>query len=138
MPEGRAQVVEPGSDVQIWALGDMGPAARKAALLLAETVLSAGVVNPRYIRPLDEDLLIRQSAGTRLFAILENGILTGGFGSLVEAALVRRGYTGRIVRFGWPDEFIPHGDPAYLFERYGLTAQAVAARIRKTWDEASA
>lgn len=133
VPEGRAQVVETGKDVQLWALGDMVPVALQAARLLAGSGLSAGVVNARFIRPLDEALLAEQDSGAKLFATLENGILTGGFGSLVEAALVRRGYAGRIVRFGWPDEFIPHGDPAVLFERYGLTPEAIAARLLALW-----
>jgi 1-deoxy-D-xylulose-5-phosphate synthase len=132
LPEGRAQVVELGKDVQLWALGDMVPVAREAARLLAAGGLSAGVVNARFIRPLDENLLDAQRAAARLFATLENGIVTGGFGSLVEAALVKKGYAGRILRFGWPDEFITHGDSAVLLARHGLVAEAIAARIRET------
>jgi 1-deoxy-D-xylulose-5-phosphate synthase len=137
MPEGRAQIVETGTTVQLWALGDRVPAARQVARLLAEAGVSAGVVNARFIRPLDETLLAAQCAGTTLFATLENGILTGGFGSLVEAALVRRRFAGRILRFGWPDVFIPHGDPALLLERYHLTPAALAARIREALGAAS-
>ncbi len=130
LAEGRAEVLLPGETVQLWALGDMIPIAREAAGLLGDAGWVAGVVNARYIKPLDEALLAGQAGKARVFAVLENGMITGGFGSLVEAALVRRGYAGRILRFGWPDEFIPHGDQAVLFERYGLTAPAIAARVR--------
>ncbi len=136
VPEGRAEVLVEGEAVQLWALGDMIPVAREAARLLTEAGVSAGVVNARYIKPLDELLLTEQAGKARVMAVLENGMITGGFGSLVEAVLVKRGYSGRILRFGWPDEFIPQGEQGLLFERYGLTGPLVAARIREAWEQA--
>ncbi len=133
MPEGRAEAVVPGGDLQLWALGDMVPLACETARLLEQAGIRAGVVNARFIKPLDEELLAVQAGQARLFATLENGMITGGFGSLVEAALVRRGYGGRILRFGWPDEFVPHGEQAVLLERYGLVAPALAARLVEAW-----
>jgi deoxyxylulose-5-phosphate synthase len=53
---------------------------------------------------------------------VENGIVRGGFGSEGQEALLRADYRGTILRYGWPDEFIPQGDPQTLYERYGLTA----------------
>jgi 1-deoxy-D-xylulose-5-phosphate synthase len=137
MPEGRADILVEGEAVQLWALGDMIPIALEAARLLGEAGVPAGVVNARFIKPLDEVLLAEQAGKARVMAVLENGMITGGFGSLVEAALVRRAYSGRILRFGWPDEFIPHGEQAVLFERYGLTARAIALRIRDVWEQAA-
>ena len=136
IPEGEAEIIKPGARVQIWALGDMIPVALEAARLLAGTGVDCGVVNARYIRPLDQRLLADQAGRAAVMAVIENGMMTGGFGSLVEAALVRRGYGGRILRFGWPDEFLPHADPAVLFERHGLTGPAVAARIREALERA--
>lgn len=133
--EGEAETLETGDGVWIWALGDMIPLARDAVRLLAEAGVRAGLVNARYIRPLDERLLAAQADdGARLFATLENGMITGGFGSLVETVLVRRGFRGRLLRFGWPDCFVPHGDPAALAERFGVTAPVVAGRIRQALD----
>jgi 1-deoxy-D-xylulose-5-phosphate synthase len=129
---GKAETVEPGSSVQIWALGDMVPIAERASEILKERGVDAGVVNARFVRPLDEALLNEQSAGARLFATIENGVVAGGFGTAVEEFLVLRGFKGTILRFGWPDQFIPHGPPAVLMEKYGLTSNAIADSIMKS------
>jgi 1-deoxy-D-xylulose-5-phosphate synthase len=126
---GSAQVVEEGERVQIWSLGDMLPLARHTAARLRAAGTSAGVVNARFVRPLDTALLARQADRARVVATVENGIATGGFGSEVEEALVARGFSGRVLRFGWPDGFVPQGTPGVLMERYGLTPAALADRI---------
>lgn len=126
---GRAEVIRPGLEVQIWALGDMIPIALQAATRLAEQGLSAGVVNARFIRPLDTVLLDEQARSTRVWATLENGVAAGGFGSAVAEHLAQSGVAGPVLRFGWPDAFIPHGDPHILFEQYGLTPDAIARSI---------
>jgi 1-deoxy-D-xylulose-5-phosphate synthase len=129
---GRAEVVREGHDVQIWALGDMVPVAEGVADLLASDGLNIGVVNARFVRPLDEDLLLKQAQDARLIATLENGVITGGFGSLVEACLMGKGWCGNVRRFGWPDAFVPQGKAGILFEQYGLTSKTIADDIRKS------
>lgn len=128
---GKGEIIRPGKTVQIWALGDLIPVALQAATELTAHGISAGVVNPRFIRPLDETLIREQAQGARVWVTLENGMVNGGFGSTVAEYLALTGFSGPVLRFGWPDEFIPHGDPGILFERYGLTAQAIAERIRR-------
>jgi 1-deoxy-D-xylulose-5-phosphate synthase len=132
---GKAEVMS-GADaagveptVWIWALGDMVPLALAAAGLLKERGIAAGVVNARFIRPLDEGLLKTQCANAETIATIENGVLTGGFGSGIEDSLSSSGWSGRVVKFGWPDEFIPHGKSEKLMAEYGLTAEAIADRI---------
>jgi len=132
---GRAEVRRPGRSVQIWALGDLVPVAEEAAASLAAQGLEAGVVNARFVRPLDEDLLVRQMSEARVFVTLENGTATGGFGSAVTEFLSDRSYSGRIVRVGWPDQFVPQGAPAALMERFGLTAARVVTRVREALGE---
>jgi 1-deoxy-D-xylulose-5-phosphate synthase len=126
---GKAEVIRPGTTVQIWALGDQIPAALQAATLLTARGLSVGVVNPRFVRPLDHELMYAQAREARIWATLENGVAAGGFGSAMAEHLAKSGFQGPVLRFGWPDEFIPHGDPAILFDRYGLTPQAIAESI---------
>jgi 1-deoxy-D-xylulose-5-phosphate synthase len=132
LPLGQAEILRPGSGLQIWALGDMIPLANEVADLLArEQGAKAGVVNARFIRPLDEAMLAKQAPDTKLFVTLENGNVAGGFGSGVEEALRKNGFGGRVLKFGWPDEFIPHGSQESLMNAYGLTPRAIAAAIRK-------
>jgi len=131
------------ADVWIWALGGMLPVAEDAAARLAGQGpdsddarerpragrLKAGVVNARFVKPLDEELLARQCRGARVIATIEDGVADGGFGSAVAEALTRLGYAGRMLRFGWPDRFVPHGPAEVLREEAGLTGAAVARAI---------
>jgi len=112
--------------VWIWALGDMVPLAEEAADRLAGQGIVAGVVNARFVKPLDNKLLAKQAAGTQVVATIENGVADGGFGSAVEESLMKLGSTARVCRFGWPDRFVEHGDVAKLREKHGLTAEAIA------------
>jgi 1-deoxy-D-xylulose-5-phosphate synthase len=126
---GRAEVLREGRDVQLWALGDMIPIALEAADSLGASGHAAGVVNTRFARPLDLDLLKKQSAA-RVVATLENGMVTGGFGQGVEDSLRQAGFTGHVLKFGWPDAFIPHGAKQSLMARFGLTPDAVVKTIQ--------
>ena len=131
IPIGKAHVVRTthkGEGIWFWALGDTVQTAERAADLLAEKGMTAGVVDARFVRPLDEALLGEQAAA-ELIMTLENGILTGGFGAGVEEFLVAQGAGHKLLKFGWPDEFIPHGTPEELMAQFGLTAEAIAERV---------
>ncbi len=129
LPIGQAEILRSGRLVQLWALGDMVPLAQSVAAMLAQRGFSAGVVNARFVRPIDRSLLERQADQAAAIVTLENGVRDGGFGSAVEEALADFGYAGRALRVGWPNEFVPHGDLATLRLRYGLTPEAVFAQI---------
>jgi len=126
IPVGSAKVLRDGKDLQIWALGDMIPVAEKAAEILQAKGISAGVVNARFIKPLDLSLLERQAKTARIFVTIENGVVSGGFGSGVEEALLASGFRGNVHKFGWPDEFVTHGRTDILMQKYGLTPEAIA------------
>ncbi|MDP6809523.1 MAG: 1-deoxy-D-xylulose-5-phosphate synthase [Kiritimatiellia bacterium] len=130
LPIGKAEVLRAGGPVQIWALGDMIPLAEVCADRLHEKGIEIGIVNPRFIKPLDEDLLKQQAATATVIVTIENGVLTGGFGDGVAEVMRGAGFTGTVLPFGWPDDFVTHGTPAKLMEAHGLTAEAIVARIR--------
>jgi 1-deoxy-D-xylulose-5-phosphate synthase len=132
---GKAEVVRSqGSGVRsqgsviLWALGDMVPLAKGVADVLAEKDIAAGVVNARFIKPLDTELLKEQSRGTKLIVTIENGIAAGGFGSAVEEFLGEQGWQGRVLRIGWPDAFVSHGDQKALMLEHGFTAESIAGK----------
>ena len=131
LPLGRAEVVSDGKAIQIWALGDMVPLAERVAGILVRQGMSAGVVNARFVRPLDEALLLTHISTAHTIATIENGVVKGGFGSEVGSFLASRHYEGSFLPFGWPDEFMPHGIMNELSERFGLTATTIAAAILK-------
>ena len=130
LPIGRAEVVVPlrgsGPEVWFWALGDMVPLACETAALLAARGMRAGVVNARFVKPLDTGLLAEQAAGASVFVTLENGAVAGGFGSAVLEALSARGLRVPVRAFGWPDEFVGQGTTRQLMEGGGLTPERLA------------
>jgi len=113
------QLSNPGAPLQLWALGDQVAKAFEVAELLAARGLEAGVVNARFVKPFDAELLARQRAAGARIASLENGAVAGGFGEAI----------GADFRFGWPDAYITHGATSELESAYGLTASAIAEAI---------
>jgi 1-deoxy-D-xylulose-5-phosphate synthase len=133
---GRASVIrEPARDAEqsawLWALGDMIPLAESASELLEEKGIGAGVVNPRFVLPLDTDLLAQHSREAGAIVTLENGMASGGFGSVVEEQVCSRDNEAGIVKIGWPRSFIEHGKSSDLFERWDITPEAVCERVCK-------
>ena len=127
---GKAEVLSEGSDVAIWALGNMVGVAKKVAEILKEKGISAGVVNARFAKPLDENLLREQAGKAKIVATLEDHSVRGGFGSAVAEFASENNMGIHIEIIGWKDEFIPHGSSVgVLREMYGLTPEAVAERI---------
>lgn len=130
---GKADPLSEGSDIVIWALGPMiQDALELSRRLEAEDGLSVGVVNARFIKPLDRDLLLNQAKFAHLIVTMEDGILSGGFGSAVLETLSDAGLATAVHRIGWPDRFIEHGsDVAILRASAGLAPEQMLAGIRR-------
>ena len=101
----------------IWAAGDWLKKANEVARLVG----GCEVVHARYMKPFDAELLSRQRKAGMMIVSLENGSVSGGFGEEIGADL----------KFGWPDEFIPHGSQSELESKYGLDAVSIAAAIKR-------
>ncbi len=119
---GKAEILREGKDVTIIALGTMVSPSLEAANLLEKEGIFCSVINARFIKPLDTELLNKIKA--KIIFTVEEGASSGGFGSAVQEALNRPVY-----RIGLPDEFITHGSRDILLEKYGLTTQGIAGRI---------
>lgn len=136
---GEAEVIREGAEIQVWALGSCLPdALRLADGLAASAGVRVGVVNARFVKPLDRALLLRQAdAGARLFVTLEDGAVTGGFGSAVLEELSAAGRRAQVVRLGWPDRFVGHAsDVATLRATHGLSPEAMLAAALEGWRRA--
>ena len=130
LPIGKAEVLREGQDVSIWAIGSMVQSAAQAAEKLAEQGISAGVVNMRFVKPLDKELLLVQAKEYGKIVILEEGVLQGGVGSAVletlnEAQLLTK---CQVLTLGIPDEFVLHGDKKLLFKDLELDVDAIVAK----------
>jgi 1-deoxy-D-xylulose-5-phosphate synthase len=139
IPIGKAEVLRPGSHIMIWALGPMIPEAiAHAERLAAEHDLSVGVVNPRFVKPIDHELLLEQAAEATLFVTMEDHVLAGGFGSAIIETLQDAGLTTAVERIGWPDKFVEHGSNAEVLRAaYGLSPEHSYKRIVARWKNLS-
>jgi 1-deoxy-D-xylulose-5-phosphate synthase len=135
LPIGKAEVLADGSDVAILGLGPMIALAKDLAAALAREGFSTAVVNPRFVKPLDREMLARFASRVAAFVTFEDHVKMGGFGSAVVEALeemkfAEMGHAVPVVRIGWPDQFIEHGKVEQLRAKYGLTVETALAQVR--------
>ena len=130
LPIGKAEVLRTGMDVCFWAIGSMVQTALDAAELLEAQGISAGVVNMRFAKPLDVELLREHAQSYGKIITLEEGVLAGGVGSAILEELNENKLLEQCeVRcFGIPDEFVMHGDKKLLFRDLGLDTPTIAAK----------
>jgi 1-deoxy-D-xylulose-5-phosphate synthase len=132
LPVGRGEWLKSGDNLVFVAIGTMVQTAMKAADLLAAAGIQSGVINARFIKPLDEELLFEVARKTRWIVTLEENSLMGGFGSAVMEALNSAGILGpRILRLGLPDCFVEQGSRDELLNCLGLDPASIAERVRK-------
>ena len=135
LPVGQAEVLKQGSNIMIWALGSMVQDALKlAARLEAEEHLSVGVVNARFVKPLDRTNLLSHAACIPLIVTMEDHVLSGGFGSAVLEALQDADCSAAVERIGWPDTFVEHGTSQEILRAaHGLSPEAIYRRVVNRW-----
>ena len=129
LPVGKAEVLQDGSDVAILGLGPMTAMARELAIRVERDGYSAAVINPRFIKPIDCEMLQQYARRVAAFVTFEDHAKMGGFGSAVVEALEEMGSAVPVVRIGWPDQFIEHGKVDALRARYGLSVDAALAQV---------
>ena len=126
---GKAEVVRHGRDVALFGLGNMMELALETADLLAASGISAAVINPRWIKPLDTATIEFFARSVDVICTFEDHVLHNGFGCAVMEHLSDQGIRTPVVRIGWPDQFIEHGTVPILREKHGLTAKAAVEKI---------
>ena len=131
LPIGKAETIKEGTDLMVWAIGSMVAEAEKTAALLKEKGISAGVVNMRFAKPLDEELLLADAAKTHRIVTMEEGVVKGGVGDAVMETLNNHGLlqATKVLPFGIPDEFISQGDKKLLMHDIGLAPEQMAEKI---------
>ncbi|MDD2734847.1 MAG: 1-deoxy-D-xylulose-5-phosphate synthase [Desulfuromonadaceae bacterium] len=131
LPVGMAELLREGTAATILALGTMVRPALEAASALEEEGISLTVVNARFVKPLDEELLITLAEKHGILITIEENSLQGGFGSAVLELLEQRGLRGtRVLRLGYPDTYIPQGEQHELRTMLGLDSTGIATSIR--------
>lgn len=125
----KCELISTGSDVEIWALGSMVKTSADAAGILRDKGYSVGLVNARFVKPLDKSGLAESMARTCSIVTLEDNITTGGFGSAVSDFVNQSKSDVKLLKLGWPEQFLEHGSMDELFVKYRLDAVSVSERI---------
>jgi 1-deoxy-D-xylulose-5-phosphate synthase len=126
LPVGRGEVCREGRRVAILAFGAMLHPA-----LAAAGELEATVANMRFVKPLDDDLVLRLATTHDLLVTVEENAVQGGAGSAVLESLAAQGVAVPVLQLGLPDQFVEHGDPAGLLAECGLDAAGIVRSIRE-------
>jgi 1-deoxy-D-xylulose-5-phosphate synthase len=129
LPIGKAQVVRDGDEIAIWGLGALLPMAVELAGRLEEQGYSAAVINPRFVKPLDREMLAEHAGKVAAMVTFEDAVLMGGFGSAVLEALNDMRLDIPVVRIGWPDHFVEHGKVDQLRAANGVSVEAALEKL---------
>ncbi len=130
LPIGKGEILREGSDVLLIATGNMVHETLKAAQSLSAQGIEAAVINARYVKPLDEELILDYARRTKNVVTIEEHVLMGGFGSAVLELFEAAGLTDvKVKRIGIPDEFVEHGKQNILRANYGLTAEGIIETV---------
>ncbi len=132
LPIGKAELLREGNDLAILAIGTMvQPAIEAAKNLEEDEQISATVVNARFVKPLDAELILDIAQKIKKIITVEENVIQGGFGSAVLEFLQAAGVDAVVVRcLGLPDQFVEHGTQNELRRAYGLDAEGIEKAAR--------
>jgi 1-deoxy-D-xylulose-5-phosphate synthase len=130
LPIGKGELLREGSDLALVAIGTLVLPALAVAARLGEEGISCAVLNARFIKPLDRDLITHWALRARKVVALEEGCSPGGFSSAVAELLADEGIVRPLLRCSVPDHLVSHGDPARLLDEQGLSVTALVERVR--------
>ncbi len=131
--KGQGEVLEDGKDLTIIALGPLVYLALQASAQLKQWGFSPAVLNPRFIKPMDRDLLIRYAKKTKRVITIEENVVAGGFGSACLELLNKECPQAEAEIIGLPDVFLVHGAQDILREEYGISASVIVERALSRW-----
>jgi 1-deoxy-D-xylulose-5-phosphate synthase len=129
LPIGKGEILRNGDDVLLLGYGTMVNSAMQVAEILSEHGIEATVVNARFVKPLDMELIAPLAQRIGKVATLEEGCLMGGFGSAVAEAFLDQNILVPVKRFGVPDILVDHAKPDESFVSLGLTASQISEQL---------
>ncbi len=132
---GKSEIMHDGSgDTAIIAYGSMVHPCVQAAEQLAKDGIESTVINARFVKPLDSEMIIALAKTKRLIVTVEEAYLAGGFGSAVMELLEANDLLDKVkvVRMGVPDRIVTHGDPKLLLAKYGLDADGIYTKVKES------
>jgi len=138
LPLGKAEVLQHGTDVAVFFYGAVSKMARETAAALQADGLSVALINARFCKPIDREVIERYGRICKVLCTIEDHVLMGGFGSAVLETLDELRIATPVARVGWPDNFIEHAtNNKDLQDKYGLNSNTAIAKVKDLLLEAS-
>lgn len=135
IPLGKAEILCSGPDVALVAIGRAVELGRAALQQLAVKGIKGELINARFVKPLDQDLLCDLSRRHQRIVTLEDHAVVGGFGSALAEFFTEQGLSSDLMRIGIPDEFVEQGRIDILFELLNMAPESIVDRILNRWPE---
>ncbi len=133
LPIGKGEILRHGDDLLLMGYGSMVNMSMQVAEILSEHGIEATVINPRFVKPLDVELIAPLAKQIGKVVTIEEGCLMGGFGSAVAEALLDNNVVVPVKRFGVPDILVDHAEPNESFADLGLTSSQISEQIREAF-----
>lgn len=129
---GKAKVLSTGDDATLIAIGSMTGPALKAAELISAKGIATSVIDARFAKPIDSEVIIGAASGKGPVFVIEENAVSGGFGDAVARLLSQEGILAPVIRIGIEDMFVPHGGREELLDEQGLSAAKIAEKVIST------
>jgi len=126
---GKAEVLQEGTDVLLLGLGNLFELAEETRATLEEQGYSVSLVNPRFIKPLDEEVILKLARQAKVVCTYEDHVLMHGFGASIIELLHDHDIDTKVERIGWPDEFVEHGKVDILRKLHGINSETALEKI---------
>jgi 1-deoxy-D-xylulose-5-phosphate synthase len=132
IPVGKGEILRQGNDLAILAIGSMVAPSIEAAETLSLKGIEATVVNARFVKPIDKELIIDLATRIKHIVTVEENTISGGFGNYVNDAIRQADISDVIIRnIGIPDVFVEHGGQLFLRSKYGLDAKGIVKKVKE-------
>ncbi len=131
---GKAEVINKGTDVSLLAVGSMVETGEKVRQILKDKNIDCSLINVRFVKPIDEEIILSEAKNTKLLVTLEENVQSGGYGAKVleflnNCACNNNNRDIKIINISIPDKYVEHGNPDILKKEIGLDANSVAERV---------
>lgn len=129
IPVGKGRKLSSGNHAAILSIGPIGNMIQQVVAKAKEEGLSIAHYDMRFLKPLDEELLKDAINSSQVLFSVEDGTITGGLGTAIAEYLASNNYPNKLVRIGFPDEFIEHGNTNQLFQRHNINIDSIVNQI---------
>ena len=133
LPFGKGELLQSGTDILLLAVGSMVDTAMEVSESLAQKGLSVGVINTRFVKPLDNQLILSEIAKVKMVATLEENVKIGGFGSGILELLSEKRILKPVVQFAIPDQFIRYATQKEQLQMAGLDQPSITDTLVSYW-----